>query len=143
MKKKHILLLCMAVLLCAILLLVCTGSEKVPVPEKIVLYRDGASQVLLPEEAAFSRVYSLIRMEADAVQETAIDPDVILEVKKDLAVEYIYDGVQQVGGRNCTHVLFSLSGWTENSAILYMDGEYRSGTYAFSVSTEKLIEVFE
>ena len=141
--RKWYLLLTAAILLCICMVSVSTYGERIPEPDAILIYDNGSVKSLYPGDSAFSQVYSLIRISGRPVQEMAIDPDAVSEVKSAAAVEYCYGEPQKMRERSYTKILFSLSGWTENSAILYWDEDYQSGTYECSGSAEKLTALIE
>lgn len=152
MKRKGILIL--GVLMVAIINIVGVNAlgkdskEFYPIPDKIVVYYENDVIEVEKSEEIFMKLFGLNKVPKDKnIMETSIEEDTITEIKEEMAVEYLYLKEQTIelvqGERKYTKILFAYSGWCEDSAIFYSDGNYQSGTISNDASEKEVRKIFK
>lgn len=144
MRRIMPILLCFLILLLLlVILLVCaihTKRYSIPEPDEVVIYSNQEVFKLKPNTKQYQSIYRILDyIPQSEVQEMSIDGDYIEEIKSGVCIEYIYYDTKQIENRDYSKLLFSLSGWTNGSVILYVDDNYLSGTYPIH-SEQRILE---
>lgn len=109
---------------------------QIPVPDQILIYKNGVAYEVNPDSKEFSDVYSWCNeIRKQSTMESAIDEESIKNIKSQISLEYTYSKAQtlKMDGfeRKFSRLLFCFEG--QDNVILY-DSGYKSGTYKSDIN---------
>ncbi len=109
---------------------------QIPVPDQILIYKNGVAYEVNPDSKEFSDVYSWCNeIRKQNTMESAIDEEIIKDIKTQISLEYTYSEAQilKMDGfeRNFSRLLFCFEG--QDNVIFYESG-YKSGTYKLDIN---------
>lgn len=112
------------------------NAIQIPVPDQILIYKNGVAYEVNPDSKEFSDVYSWCNeIRKQSTMESAIDEEIIKDIKTQNSLEYTYSEVQtlKMDGfeRKFSRLLFCFEG--QDNVILY-DSGYKSGTYKLDIN---------
>lgn len=118
----------------------------IPIPDKMLLYFDENVIEINEECASFVSIYELNDFRIDkGFMETSIDEDTIIEIKNEIAIEYIYylnNSVEvEKKERKFSKLLFVYLGWCEDQIIFFENGKYQSGTIKNKASSKEIKKI--
>lgn len=109
---------------------------EIPVPDQILIYKNGVAYEVNTDSKEFSDVYSWCNdIRKQNTMESAIDEEIIKDIKTQISLEYTYSEAQilKMDGfeRKFSRLLFCFEG--QDNVILYESG-YKSGTYKLDIN---------
>lgn len=130
------------ILLCLLCIRLNDQENAIPPPDRIIVYRNGVSMVLKPDDILYDRIFGAIVINTSETLETSIESDAVEEAKSYYAIEYIYDNKQSIAGnRQPSRIMCFFHGPYEGEAAFGDETRYSSGTSPFTC--KKLFLVHE
>ncbi|SEL14236.1 hypothetical protein SAMN04487770_106102 [Butyrivibrio sp. ob235] len=135
--KKIIIIVAFICIIGTSLLCVLVKASKeepvLPMPDHVVVYKDGSIEHYDEGSPQFEKITKKIRVPSAEKLETMIEDETVSEAKQDYAIEYVYDTKQCLADSTFEfeNVLFFLSGWCKGEAAFGNNESYESGTIVF------------